>query len=103
MKPFFSVGGALGSVVGGVGGGVGGGAGGGAGLSSETVVAGSVAAGSTGSFFLNQFKGLKENPPACFLVPTLPLRLRLPLRVTLDLCLAMITMNNYILNEDINI
>jgi hypothetical protein len=99
MKPFFSVGGALGSVV--VGGGVGGVGGGGAGAGGGG--AGSVAAGSTGSFFLNQFKGLKENPPACFLVPTLPLRLRLPLRVTLDLYLAMITMNNYILNEDINI
>ena len=44
-----------------------------------------------------------KNPPERFLDPTLPLRLCLPLRVTLDLCLDMIIMNNYILNEDINI
>jgi hypothetical protein len=59
------------------------------------------ALGPTGSVFLNQFKGFNENPPDCFLVPALALRL--PLRVTLDLCLDMIIMNNYILNEDINI
>ena len=47
-----------------------------------------------------------NNPPVCFLVPVLPLRLLL--RITLDLCLCMITIvnknnYNYILNEDINI
>ena len=42
-----------------------------------------------------------NNPPDCFLVPLLALRLLL--RATLDLCLVMIVMNNYILNEDINI
>jgi hypothetical protein len=79
--------------------------GGGGGVAGATAGAGAAGAalGSAGSVFLNQFKGFNENPPERFLDPTLPLRLHLPLRVTLDLCLDMIIVNNYILNEDINI
>jgi hypothetical protein len=43
----------------------------------------------------------KRPPPFCFLVPDLALRLLM--RVTLVLRLDMIIINNYILNEDINI
>jgi hypothetical protein len=89
---------ALVSVVGG-GGGVGGGA------TESGAAAGLAAAPGVGAAGFVPIKPLNQpnNPPDCFLVPVLALRLCLPLRVTLDLCLDMIIMNNYILNEDINI
>jgi hypothetical protein len=77
------------------------------GTAGEAAGPGTGAVGSTtpaagGSGFLRKNEKSASNiPPDCFLVPLLALRLLL--RATLDLYLVMIIVNNYILNEDINI